>query len=502
MKKNPKKPIKPNHIKEINKYVAGVDIGSMEHYIAVSPELTEDFVRSFGGFTPDLRQAAAWLKDLGIKSVAMESTGVYWIPLYEILEQEGLEVLLVNAHYIKMAPGRKSDVLDCQWIQQLHSCGLLRGSFRPDEQICALRGVMRQRETIVQTGSQAKLRMQKALDQMNIHLHHVISDITGDLGLKILRGIVEGNHDPKSLAAHRTDKYKSSQETIEKALEGNYRREYILSLKQSLDTHDFAQRQLQECDVMAENMLQEMNPVTPEIEATTEGKEDSENSGDSPKDTAQGGKKAKVAKKAAKKPAKKRRKNELFFDASHSLKNVLGVDLTEVPGLDISSALKLISEIGTDMSRWPSEKHFTSWLGLSPGTKISGGKHLSTRTKPCKNRAAHIFRMAAFVSQKSASHIGAFMRRKKVHLDTPEVITAGANKLAKIVYLMIKEKSAFKDLGVGYYEERYQERALKNLEKRAALFGLSLVKTIVETAETASSIVQNLCENVINVGGA
>ena len=487
--------VKPNQIKEINKYVAGIDIGSQEHYVAVSPELTDEFVKSFGAFTEDLRAISQWLISLGITSVAMESTGVYWIPIYDVLQEAGLEVLLVNAKYIKNVTGRKSDVIDCQWIQQLHSFGLLRGSFRPDDQTCALRGVMRQRDAIIKTMSQVKLRMQKALDQMNIHLHHVISDITGDLGLKILTNIVEGNHDPKSLASMRTNQYKASLETFEKSLEGNYRKELILSLKQGLDSYAFAQKQLQECDAMAENILKEMSPAINDPELiVVDTEDDTENNA---KDGSKRGRPKKIAnKKVVQKERKaKRRKNELFFDAAHYLKNLVGVDLTAIPGLDANSALKLISEIGTDMSRWSSAKHFASWLGLAPGTKISGGKILSAKTKPCQNRAATILRIAAFVLGRSPSALGAFLRKKKAQLDAPEAITATAHKLAKIVYTMIKERKEFQDLGAEFYEKQYQERVMKKLKKTAAFFGYSLV-------ENVSTIIQNVAPNIVTVGGA
>lgn len=457
---------KPNTIKEINKYTAGVDIGSMEHWIAVSPELTETFVRKSATFTKDLMQTISWLKSLKIKSVAMESTGVYWIPFYEMLEKEGFEVLLVNARHVKNVPGRKSDVLDCQWIQQLHSYGLLRGSFRPEEGICALRGVMRQRDMLVKEMSHFKLRIQKTLSQMNIQLHNVISDITGDLGLKILTGIIDGNHDPKSLAQLKTGQYKSSRATIEKSLEGNYRQEHILCLKQALDLYAFFQKQLQECDAMAQKILDDITPFSKEEGPLSKSKPEGK---------------------------RKRRKNELYFDAKDYIVKLSGVDLTKVPGLDQHSALRLLSEIGTDMSKWNNEKQFASWLGLAPGTKISGGKTLSTRTKKCKNRAAHIFRMSAFTLARSDCEIGAFFRRKKAQLGAPEAITATAHKLARVIYHMMKEKKAFIDLGSHYYEHKHKERLISRLKQRAESLGLMLV-------ENVEHIVKNLPENVVNLG--
>lgn len=434
-------------LKPMDKMVAGVDIGSRSHFIAIPGELSDSPVKEFGVFTADLKDAAAWLKSHKIKSIAMESTGVYWIPMFEILEEEGFEVILVNAHHVKNVPGRKSDVLDCQWIQQLHSYGLLRGAFRPDGDTCTLRGLMRQRSLLVQEGAAYKLRMQKALIQMNVLLHNVISEISGDLGLKIIREIIAGNRDPKALASLRTDRYKSSEETIEKSLDGNYRAEHVLCLKQALEFHDFCQLKLSECDVEIEKILEKM--CLQKESGQTEV--------------------------AASKP-KKRRKNELYFDAKSHLKKITGVDLTKVDGLEEQSILKILSETGSDMSKWKTVKHFTSWLGLSPGTKISGGKKLSTRTKRCKQRAAYVFRIAANTLLRNDSATGAFLRRKRAQLGAAEAITATAHRLARFFYFMLKEQKEYKDTGADYYEHKYKEKIIKNLTHRAQKFGLILIK--------------------------
>jgi transposase len=429
-------------IKKIGKRVAGIDIGSRSHFISISPDIIDDNVREYGVYTSELRCAIDWLKSHKIESVAMESTGVYWIPFYEALEEEGFEVLLVDARYVKNVPGRKSDVLDCQWIQKLHENGLLRGAFRVADSICGLRSVMRQRGLLIEEQSRYKLRMQKALTQMNIHMHNIISDITGPLGLSIMRNIIEGKHNPKDLSKHHSKAYKCSKEELEKSLEGNYREEHIFCLKQAVDFYDFYQAKIEECDKVIEKILCVL----------TDCKEDDIN-----------GKRTKL-----------RRKNQLHFNGCNYLKTMVGVDLTKVDGLNESSALKIISEIGTDMNKWPTVKHFTSWLGLSPGTKISGGKKLSTRTKRCKNRAADTLRIASQTLLKSKSSLGAFFRRKRSQLGAPEAITATAHKIAKIVYLMIKNKCEYQDIGEDYYEKKYKDDIINKMMKKAASLGYNL----------------------------
>lgn len=450
MEKNKTPTEKKQPLAQLNQMVAGIDIGSISHFIAISPDLDEQNVREVGAFTRDLKEAAIWLKSKGIQSVAMESTGVYWIPFYEILESEGIKVLLVNAKHAQNVPGRKSDVLDCQWLQQLHSYGLLRGAFRPEGEYCTLRSFMRQRAMLIEEETSFKLRMQKALTQMNLHLHNMISEITGEVGLKIMRDIVAGITDPKLLAAHRTERYKCTPEELEKSLEGNYRTEHIFSLKQALDLYDFYQVKIKECDEMIEKLLEKM---CPKIETQSNN-----------------------SKQQKKESSKKRRKNDLHFEAKEILERLTGVDLTSIDGLESHSVLKIIGEVGTDMSKWSTVKHFTSWLGLAPGTKISGGKALSTRTKKCKNKAALVFRIAAFSLSRSKSAVGAFLRRKKTQLGAPEAITAAAHKIAKIFYIMLKEKKAYKDMGENYYEQKFKERSLKNMELRARSLGYTIVK--------------------------
>ena len=443
MKKRKRK--KNSVLKQINLNAAGIDIGSEFHYVAVAPgrDKEDQDVRSFGTFTSDLYALANWLKACNIDSIAMESTGVYWIPLFEILESQGFDVKLVNPRSIKNVPGRKTDVVDCQWIQQLHSYGLLQGSFRPDDQVCILRSYLRQRSTLVSDASQYIQRMQKSLEQMNIKLNQVIRDITGATGMAIIRAILDGERNPKKLAKLRNSRCKNSAATIAKSLHGNWRKEHLFSLEQSVEAFNFYQKQIAVCDQKIEQHLALFD------------------------DRSNG------------RPFKKSRRltgrNKLTFDARTHLYQMTGVDLTSIEGLDTLSALQITSEIGLDMSHWRTEKHFASWLGLSPGSKISGGKVLSSKTKKCANRAAHYLRLAAYSLHRSNSAIGAFYRRKKAQLGPAKAITATAHKLARIIYNMLKYGTAYEKKGQDHYEERYRQRVIQNLKRRAKQFGCQLV---------------------------
>ncbi len=443
MKKNKRK--KQPVFEQLNLNAAGIDIGSESHYVAVPPgrDKENQDVRSFGTFTSDLYAIANWLKKCKIDTVAMESTGVYWIPLFEILESQGFDVKLVNPRSMKNVPGRKTDVVDCQWAQQLQSFGLLQGSFRPDEQICILRSYLRQRSMLVSDASQYIQRMQKALEQMNIKLNQVIRDITGVTGMTIIRAILDGERDPKKLAAHRNPRCKNNAATIAKSLYGNWRKEHLFALEQSVEAFNFYQKQIDVCDQKIEQHLSSF---------------DDQSDGCS-----------------LKKSRRLTGRNKLSFDARNHLYRMTGVDLTRVDGLDSLSVLKIIGEIGLDMSCWPTEKHFASWLGLSPGSKISGGKVLSSKTKKCANRAAHSLRLAAYSLHRSNSAIGAFFRRKKAQLGPAKAITATAHKLARIIYNMLKNGTAYKDLGQDHYETRYRQRVIQNLKRRAKQFGCQLV---------------------------
>ena len=432
---------------QININAAGIDIGAQKHYVAVpkgrDPQGQD--VRHFETFTVDLYALADWLKQCGIDTVAMESTGIYWIPLFEILEQKGFEVRLVNPRSIKHAPGRKSDVVDCQWIQQLHAYGLLTSAFRPDEQIGVLRAYHRQRSMLVNHASTHIQHMQKALEQMNLKLTNVLSDITGTTGMKIVRSILAGERNPKKLARHRDPRCKKSEKEIAKSLHGNWRDEHLFALQQAVELYDFYQTRIHACDRQIQDQLCRF--------------EDRSNDSDLPSPTGK-------SKGSGKK---------LTFDATKHLYRMTGVDLTRVVGLDAPTVLTIIAEVGLDMSRWPTSKHFSSWLGLCPGSKISGGKNFSSKSKPSANRAAHAFRMAAYSLHRSQTAIGAFLRRKKAQLGAPKAITATAHKIARIFYEMLKTRTEYKDLGVDYYQNRYKERMLRNLKRKAKAFGLNLV---------------------------
>ena len=448
----------PKHLEHINTMAAGIDIGSKSHFVAVPEGCADICVREFQSFTSDLHELANWLESCGITTVAMESTGVYWIPLFELLESRGFEVLLTDARHVKNVSGRKSDVIDCQWLQQLHTYGLLSGAFRPSEQVCALRAYMRQRNMLIQQMSSHIQHMQKALSQMNIQLHNVISDITGETGMMIIRAIVNGERDPKLLATYRNYRCKSPLAIIEKSLTGNYREEHVFALSQALELFDTYQNKITACDEQIENKLSMFE------DAKTDGKEKSTD------DT-----------KTNKKPVKKS-KNAPSFDLSSHLIRMVGVDLTTIPGLEAYSVLKIISEIGFDLNRWKSSKQFASWLGLCPGNKVSGGKRLSGKSKRTGNYAASALRMAASTLHHSQSALGAFFRRLKARIGAPKAITATAHKLAIIIFNMIQNQMEFVETGADYYEKQYRDRLIKNLNNRAKMLGFELVEMPVNSA--------------------
>src|SRR5438445_3204524 len=394
-------------LERLNPNAAGIDCGAATHYVAVPADRDPTPVRAFQTFTADLHRLADWLTACGVTTVAMESTGVYWIPLYEILEGRGLDVVLVNARHVKNVPGRKTDVVDCQWIQELHSVGLLRGSFRPTAAITALRAYLRHRETLVQSAATHVQRMQKALVQMNLQLPIVISDITGVTGLRILRDIVGGQTDPHALAQHRDHRCQASAAEITAALTGHYRPEHIFVLQQNLELFDAYQHQLAACDtaIAARGLTLAAEAPAP--------------SGPLP----------------APRTRKKPRDNEPRFEIRTPLHQLTGVDLTRIDAIGPYSALRLLAELGTDMSRWPTEKHFTSWLTLAPRNKISGGRLLSSKTQPSANRAAAILRMAAMNLGRTDTALGAFYRPLAYRVGKAKAITATARKLAILVYL-------------------------------------------------------------------
>jgi transposase len=432
-------------LNQVNPNAAGVDVGAASHYVAVPEDRDDKPVREFKAFTADLYRLADWLGECGIRTVAMESTGVYWIPLFQVLEERGFEVRLVDTRQLKRVPGRKTDVADCRWLQRLHSFGLLSGAFRPEDQVCVLRSYMRQRAMLVGYAAQHVQHMQKALVQMNVQLQHVLEDITGATGMKIIRAILAGERDPERLAALRHERCKCPASEIAEALKGHWRQEHLFALEQAVELLDAYQAKIAACDERIGALL---------------GSFEDRSGGQAPP--------------RGKAPRKDR--HDLGFDASAALFRMTGVNLVAVNGLEAHTALKVISETGLDMSRWPSAKHFGSWLGLAPNNRVSGGKLLSRHTLPSANRAASALRIAAQSLHHSRSALGAFLRRMAGRLGMPKAITATAYKLARIIYGMLTQGTAFIEHGQDHYERQYHDRVLKNLTRTAKRMGYQLVK--------------------------
>ena len=416
--KSKSKPADPfSGLPPLNLNAAGIDIGSREHYVAVPSDRDPKPVQTFQSFTCELHRLADWLQACRIDTVAMESTGVYWIPLYEILEARGIQVYLVNARQIKNVPGRKTDVLDCQWLQKLHAFGLLNTSFRPADEICVLRCYLRQRDNLISSASTCIQHMQKALTEMNIQLANVISDISGQTGMAIIRAIVGGERDPHKLAKMRDYRVHATVETIAKSLQGNWRRELLFNLKQALALYDTYQSKIAQCDHEIQAHL-----------GTFPNQVDTKEKPLPPR-----------------KPSKRRLQgNAPRLDLRDELYRISGADLTAIDGIDVLTAQTIISEIGLDMTRWPTEKNFASWLGLCPGHRITGGKVIKRRSRHVINRASDALRVAASTLKKSNSALGANFRRLKAHLGPPKAITAMAHKLARLVYRMLKYGQAIR----------------------------------------------------------
>jgi len=434
----------PPHLRHINLNAAGIDIGTDLHLVAVPEGSDEISVRQFGAFTSDLHEIADWLKKCGVTTVAMESTGVYWIPLFELLEQRGFEVKLVDARHVKNVSGRKSDVLDCQWIQQLHTYGLLQGAFRPTDEVCVLRSYARQKEMLTQASTMHIQHMQKALQQMNLLLHNVVSDITGVTGMRIIKAILAGERDPDVLALNRQEGCRNSKETIAKSLVGNFRDEHMFALKQAVDLYEFYQALIVECEQALIEHLERRPDITD----------------DQPPDSG--------------KHVRLRERMRADVDVREKLFKMTGVDLFAIPGLAADTLLTLASEVGFNMEPWKSEKHFTSWLGLCPGTKISGGKRLDRKSKRNSNRAALAFRIAASSLARSQTALGAFYRRIRSRTDGRRAITATAHKIARIYYSMLTKGTAYIEAGQQTYEQAYKERKINALKKQAHSLGFQL----------------------------
>jgi len=422
---------------------AGIDVGASSHWVAVPRHSTDESVREFGAMTDDLNAMADWLLACGVDTVALESTGVYWIPVYEVLEQRGLTLWLVDARQMKYVPGRKSDVQDCQWLQKLMSLGFLRAAWRPNGEVCVVRAVARQRDVLIADQASWVQRMQKALVQMNIQLTEVLTDVMGLTGQLIIRDIVAGERDPKALARHRDRRVKASAEEITKALTGNWRDEHLFVLHQALAMYDDIAGHLAECDRKLQTLLSELGQRNVDL-------------GKAPRAGT---------------------KSRTDFDARQILANWAGVDLTRINGLGVTAVLKILSEIGPDLSRFATVKHFCSWLGLCPGTKISGGKVLSSKTKRSANRVRQALKMAAMSLKHSDSALGAFYRRLCSRMDKPSANTATAHKLARMVYFMLTRGEDFVDQGQQRYEEQQRQRSVAALKRRAAALGFDINPT-------------------------
>jgi transposase len=443
-------------LKIIHADAAGIDVGSKSHFVAVPAGRDEQPVREFGSWTADLKRLAQWLKACGIRTVAMQSTGVYWIALQEVLEQAGLEVYLVNARGTKNLPGRKSDVQECQWLMKLHTYGLLRNSFRPPEQIRAVRTIWRLRDRLVAEAGRTIQQMQKALTVMNIQLSNAISDISGVTGQAIIRAIVKGERDPWKLAQLRDRRIQASEEEVAHSLEGHWREDVLFELQQVLDCYDFYQKQIAECDEKLQQYLQALPdgkvPVT--VDA--------------------------IAEESWKKSRKKQRqgtsrKNQPKFELRRELERIMGVDLTRIDGIEVMTAQMILAELGPDLSAFPTEDDFSSWLELVPRKDITGGKVIKQKPRKSKNRVANALRMAAEALVRSESYLGARYRRLRGRMAGEAAVKAMAHHLACLVHRMVTKGQNYVDRGVAYFEQRRKERDLVQLHRRAAEHGMKLI---------------------------
>jgi transposase len=416
---------------------AGIDVGNAEHYVAVPPSLAADPVRTFGCFTADLTALADWLEQCGIETVAMQSTGVYWSPLCDILSQRGIQVTLVNARDTKNMPGRKTDVQECQWLLKLHVYGLLKNSFRPEEQTLVMRTLWRQRQQHIADASRTIQHMQKALTQMNVQLANVISDISGWTGQAIIGAILKGERDPWKLAELRDARVKASQAEIAKSLEGNWRWELLFVLQQEFEMYETLQSKIRECDQEIERHFQTM-PQKADPEELEEVPRNKRPHGNVPES----------------------------FDLRDEMYRTTGVDLIGIDGLNVLTAQTVLAECGSDMSRWETEGHFVSWLNLAPRNKISGGKVIGRDQRKVVNRAGQALRNAASTLLRSDSYLGAQYRRLRGRLGAPKAIKAMANKLARIIYRLLKHGQQYIDQGNDFYENRYREHKSRSSPKR------------------------------------
>jgi transposase len=437
-----------NLINQMRSNAAGIDVGSKSIFVAVPDERDSSPVREFGTFTTDLLSMGKWLTKCGIETIALESTGVYWIPVYDILSKMGFDVWLVDPKQIKNVSGRKTDIKDAQWIMQLHSYGLLTRAFRPDSVILELRAYVRQRDDLVRQAAQEIQRMQKSLTQMNVQLHNVINDISGSTGMAIIRALVSGEYNLDVLVQFRDPRCKSSEEVIRNSLQGNYKTEYLYNLSVALKKYDFLNALIEDCEKRILEALRKCPSKNNEMTSPEFSMEEN------------------CFKK-------KVLKNRIY---ENELMRITGVNLLAVPGVSVMTALGLVAEIGLDMSKWATSKNFTSWLGLAPNNKISGGKVLSSRTKRTGSPASIKLRMSASSLYRSNCWLGSFLRRMKAKAGAPQGITAAARKQAVLIYTMIKTGQPYQEAGGDYYEKQHEEKMIKNLKKKAEVMGYELVQ--------------------------
>jgi transposase len=434
----------------------GIDVGNESHFVAVPADRDANPVREFGCWTAALNEMAQWLKSCRIDTVAMQATGVYWIALYDILEQHGIRVVLVNARHTKNMPGRKTDVQECRWLMKLHTYGLMRDSFRLQQDMEYVRTIWRVRDRHVKDAGREVQHMQKALTKMNIQLANVISDISGASGQAIITAVLKGERDPYKLADMADYRVKASREEVARSLEGNWRDDVLFELQQAVDSYHFAHRQMQECDENLTLYLASLPARLLDIPARTEG---------TPETAAQ-----------KRKKARKPRDNEPRMDMKVELKRICGVDLTSIDGVSVMTAFTVISEVGTDMSRFQNEDHFTSWMGLAPSKDISSGKIVGRGKKKVKNRVAVVLRTAATSLVGSDTHLGARYRHLRRQLPTVKAaVKAMARYLAVLIYRLLTKGEAWVDRGAVQFERRRIERELATLTSKARAKGFALI---------------------------
>jgi transposase len=483
----------PDSLTPLDPNVAGIDIGSTTHFVAAPNGSAGVAVKTFGCLTPDLIEMSDWLKECNVSSVVMEATGVYWIPVYQTLEDRGLKVQLVDARHSRNVPGRKkTDNYDCNWLRKLQSYGLLKACFVPPKDVAEMREYWRRRTMLVHEASRQIQMVQKSMEQMNLQLHKVISDMSGVTGMSIIRAIVSGERNPETLARLRQPGVKSSEEIIVKALTGNWREEHLFGLKQAIDAYDFAHRQIQECDVQLEECLKNFQPRQPPAPepSITEGAEQGQTGEQEPRQdksltcsasacNASDNSTVSVAglspKRRLQEKNQKRSKNHPAFNLRDYLISITGVDLTIIDGIDVMTAQTIITECGPDLSAFETEGNFASWLGLCPNNKITGGRIISSATRKVKNRAGQAFRIAAQSLWHSKTALGAYFRRMAGRRGSPVAITATAHKLARLVFRAIKYGQEYVDRGQEWYEQQYRSRVHERVLKEAAQLGYRLV---------------------------